>query len=183
LWNFGPNFAADAVVISLNLATDGLRKVLLIRRSDSGRWALPGGFRDIVAAPDFAIDTPLDAHLEPADLAAARELREETGIILPAETALSLGHIVCDDPRATRNAWVETDGFLWQVPEPLPATAADDAAGAQWFNLDTLPDGMMTHHRALIEKAREHPTPMERLGKNFGITETNVHEIMGKMGD
>ena len=62
-----PRFAVTVDVVVLTVDDGGL-KVLLIRRSAdpyAGRWALPGGFK----RPDETLDE-----------AAARELREETGI-------------------------------------------------------------------------------------------------------
>jgi NAD+ synthase len=190
--HFGPNFTADPVVI----AGDAMRQVLLIQRRDTGRWALPGGFREEVAPPNFTDATePLDARLEPAVTTAVRELEEETGLRVSAKDASWLGHLVCEDMRTTAHAWAETDGFAWHIPETVPVLAGDDAADAQWFDVDSLPDGMMSHHLELIRRAESHDTvvtpsasetitqSMKRLGKEFIVNEENVHEIIRGMGN
>jgi ADP-ribose pyrophosphatase YjhB (NUDIX family) len=133
-WHFGPNFTADPVVIARD-------QVLLIKRRDTGIWALPGGFRD-----------EIDGQLEPPAQTAARELREETYLKLRPENARWIGHLVCDDLRATAHAWCETDGFLWQIPAPIIAKAGDDAAAARWWPVAKLPEEMMSSHLELIRR-------------------------------
>jgi ADP-ribose pyrophosphatase len=131
-WHWGSNLAVDPVVI----AADSL---LLIQRRDTGIWALPGGFRD---------------HREPAALAGARELAEETGVKVNPAQARWLGHLVCCDLRTTAHAWAETDGFAWILSHQLDTVAGDDAQDSAWFSLDQLPDNLMSSHLELINRAK-----------------------------
>jgi len=89
-WRWGPNATVDALVTR---RTRGAIQVLLVRRRDVGKWALPGGFVD-----------RSDAGVHDAAL---RELAEETGLVPPeprTETALALR-----SPNAitTLHAWTE----------------------------------------------------------------------------
>lgn len=97
------------------------RKLLVIeRRKNPGQWALPGGFVD---PGEWAAD------------AASRELREETGLHLPAhEFSLWLSDRVYD-PRQDLDRWVHTSLFLAKFPvggiSPI-VRAGDDALQARW---------------------------------------------------
>jgi len=136
-WGWGPNYTADPVV----LTTEDRPRVLLIQRNDTGDLALPGGFVD------------KDELKEPI-VAAYRELEEETGLVLTSSGTLIYQGIV-DDPRTTANAWPETSAYVFNVAEPLPVQAGDDAKEAGWYYVDELADNLYGSHAALIQKALE----------------------------
>lgn len=127
LGRWAENAAADAVVVAP--CGDG-RRVLLIRRGDSGAWALPGGMIE-------AAEYPMHAAL--------RELREETGVDLAGHAGETVYRGYVDDPRATDEAWVCTVALLFRVDAELPAVGADDATEARWWPFDSLD----VLHRAL----------------------------------
>jgi len=113
LGKWGPNNAADSVVVANG-------KILLIRRSDgSGQWALPGGMVD----PG-----------EKVSRTARRELLEEAGIDLGDMAGELLYEGYVDDPRNTRNAWMETTARLFQLDYTPQPKAGDDAVEACWFD-------------------------------------------------
>jgi 8-oxo-dGTP diphosphatase len=120
-----PIFAvtADSVLLAGDPAggTAALQ-VLLIRRGRdpyAGRLALPGGFVDI------------DEDLGPA---AARELEEETGVGGVDLVQLAAYGAPDRDPRQ-RTVSIAHLGLL---PAPVPATAGDDAAEADWYDADAV---------------------------------------------
>jgi 8-oxo-dGTP diphosphatase len=124
----------DAVIFTVR---DSRLEVLLIRRKRQpfqGMWALPGGFLD------------MDENLE---VAAARELLEETGLCdIPLEQFHTFGE-VGRDPRGrviTVAYWGLAD---WHIAKPEPADDAEDAA---WLAVANLPQ-LATDHNQIVDRA------------------------------
>ncbi|GAB2696121.1 NUDIX domain-containing protein [Kitasatospora kifunensis] len=117
---------ADAVVVT----ADG-RNLLLIERDwppFEGAWALPGGHVD---------------RGETSRAAAARELLEETGILLATNELAQIG--VWDQPgRDPRGRYV-TVAYLAVVPAGTPIIAGDDARAARWWPINSLPPLAFDH--------------------------------------
>ncbi|MBI5059480.1 NUDIX hydrolase [candidate division KSB1 bacterium] len=108
-------------------------KVLLIaRRNPPEGWAIPGGFVD---------------YGESAETAAARELREETGLTV---TSLRLLGVYSEPGRDPRFHTLSVVYLGEAVGEP---GAGDDAAAARWFSREELPALIAFDHRAIIEAA------------------------------
>jgi 8-oxo-dGTP diphosphatase len=126
-----PMVTVDAVVFRKNGSNT---EVLLIKRGHfpfAGMWALPGGF--------------VDMH-ETLEEAVVRELEEETGL---KNVPLEQLHAYSDihrDPRG-RNISITFYGSTdWQNSE---VTGGDDAADAQWFPVDQLPELAFDHHKVI----------------------------------
>ncbi len=101
---------------------DSAPRTLLVRRKHdpfAGRWALPGGFLDIDEEPETG---------------ARRELREETGLVVPgAIEPLGFFAKVGRDPRGR----TVTLAYVTILPAgSYPIQGADDAAEADWIPLD-----------------------------------------------
>jgi len=135
-WNWGPNYTADPIVIT----REERPRVLLIQRSDTGKWALPGGFVDPGETDPIA--------------AARRELFEEAGVQVEAPGELIYQDVVAD-LRTTAHAWAETSAYRFFVDEPLPVIAGDDAVNAEWRYIDELAEDLHGSHAVLIELALE----------------------------
>lgn len=133
-WKWGPNYTADPIV----LTDEDIPRVLLIQRSDTLHYALPGGF--------------VNAHEASMD-AALRELEEETGL-----SDVTRGELIYQgpvaDPRTTLHAWPETSAYLFSVDQPQPVVGADDALQATWVPVNELPP-LYGSHQELIAKAIE----------------------------
>ncbi|MEL0000850.1 MAG: NUDIX hydrolase [Acidimicrobiaceae bacterium] len=110
-------------------------RVLLVRRStppEAGRWSFPGG------------------RVEPGERmadAAAREVREETGLDVEIDRPLDWVERIGPD-----HHFVIVD-FAATVPERQEPTPGDDAADARWVHLDeistlALVDGLLDFLRA-----------------------------------
>ena len=135
-----PMVTADAAVFAF---VDGRAKLLLIQRKCEpyqGRWALPGGFVE------------MDEDLPEA---AARELAEETGLKdVPLEQLRTFGK-PGRDPRG-RTITIAYFGIVEKDSQQIQA--GDDAAKAQWFDIEDLP-GMAFDHdeiaRCAIARLRQ----------------------------
>ena len=132
-----PMVAADAAVFGFFA---GSVKLLLVNRRNEpfkGKWALPGGFVNI------------DEELENA---VARELAEETGLTgVRLEQIHTFGK--CGrDPRGR----VITVTYMGIVREgESKVQAGDDAAKAQWFDIEKLPEDMAFDHKMVVAFAIE----------------------------
>jgi len=132
--------AVDLVVLTIR---DGRLHVLLVRRGIAphrGRWALPGGF----VLPSEELSD-----------AAARELREETGV---SDLDAHLEQLATyGSPRRDPRGRVVSVAFLALVadlPEPVGAT---DAADARWVETESVPSLAFDHDKILadgLERAR-----------------------------
>jgi 8-oxo-dGTP diphosphatase len=138
----GPALTVDVVVF----AQDPPSSVLLIERGGepfAGSWALPGGFVE----GDERVAS-----------AAARELREETGVEAGSMQLLGVYDTPGRDPRGPTVSVV----FVMRADEELEAGGADDAADARWFPLDALPE-LAFDHEVVIEDAVSFPAPDPRI--------------------
>lgn len=113
-----PSVTVDAVILTVR---EGRLEVLLVKRGhwpDEGKWALPGGFVN----PN-----------EPLDVAAARELQEETGLRdVPLHQLRAFG-----DPGRDPRGWTISVAHMALVSDEQVRAqriaGADDAADAAWF--------------------------------------------------
>jgi len=124
-----PAVTVDAILIS------NRKSVLLIERGREpfkGKWALPGGFIE------------MDEELE---IACRRELEEETGLKVGALKQFKAFGSVNRDPRHRTISVL----FYAFTDDELAASAGDDAAKAQWFSLDQLPELAFDHGQILEE--------------------------------
>jgi 8-oxo-dGTP diphosphatase len=124
-----PAVTVDAILISSK------KNILLIERGSEpfkGKWALPGGFIE------------LDESLETA---CRRELEEETGLRVGELTQFKAYGDVDRDPRGRT---ISVIFYSFQEEESAPQ-AGDDAANAQWFPLEQLPELAFDHQLILEE--------------------------------
>jgi 8-oxo-dGTP diphosphatase len=127
-----PGLTSD---IALFRFKQGIFELLLIKRADYpyiGSWALPGGFVD---------------EGETAELAAARELHEETGV----QGAELQQVFTTSTPKRDPRGWTVSVIFYGFVPEKVNTVAGDDASEAAWFSINDLPD-LAFDHAIAIEK-------------------------------
>jgi 8-oxo-dGTP diphosphatase len=124
----------DVVVVATRGAS---RRVILVRRKKppfAGAWAIPGGFVE----PD-----------EPLEVAARRELLEETGLA-PAdlEQLQTFG-----DPGRDPRGWTISVAYVAAVKEDevrlWRPRAGSDAEAVGWFDVDDPPDLAFDHAKIL----------------------------------
>jgi 8-oxo-dGTP pyrophosphatase MutT (NUDIX family) len=145
-WHYGPNRTADAIVFRHDLTEPHL---LLIRRSDTGEWALPGGFID-------GSESGLSA--------AMREANEEAAITLDntrdGAKEIYVGPLT--DLRATIHAWSETSAYRFDLPNDVASQlteltyeGGDDATAAAWLPLSLVKQELFGSHGLLVQMALE----------------------------
>ena len=111
-------------------------EILLIKRGRDpfqGKWAIPGGFVDFN---------------EDLNIAASRELEEETGL---KDIKLQQLHTFGTPGRDPRGHMISI--VYWGMSkENAQVTGADDATEALWFSINELPD-LAFDHSQIIEMA------------------------------
>ena len=156
-----PSVTVDCVVFGLDADAD--LKVMLIERGEepfAGRWALPGGF------------VRMEEDLE---LAARRELAEETGI---SKVFLEQLYTFGDVGRDPRGRVISVAYYaLVNLPEHA-VKAATDARNAAWFPVADLPPLAFDHERIveaalqrLKGKVRYQPIGFELLPRKFTLSQ------------
>ncbi|MBE9485031.1 MAG: NUDIX hydrolase [Bacteroidetes bacterium] len=128
-----PAVTVDIIIFRLS---DNNPEVLLIKRGNDpykGHWALPGGFVD---------------KDEPLETAAARELKEETGL---TDILLTQMHTFGNPGRDPRGHTVSVV-YVGYLTDESTARAGDDAAAAEWFKTEELPD-LAFDHDVVVEMA------------------------------
>lgn len=156
-----PYLTVDCVVFGLD---EGDLKVMLIKRKIppfEGEWALPGGF------------VRMDESLE---VAARRELREETGIeSVFLEQLYTFGEVDRGDPRG-RVVTVAYYALVNLVDYQI--RAATDASLADWYLVSNLPS-LAFDHKQILEtaltrlkgKVRYEPIGFELLPPKFTLSQ------------
>jgi 8-oxo-dGTP diphosphatase len=154
LWHLGDNFASDIVVIA---GVDREQKLLLIRRKHApfkDFWALPGGFVNSLTPPNTIFEAA-ETHVQTA----VRELQEETGIVVQEVDFkfIDVYDAFGRDPIAEGNQRMVTEVFLYRTLSLPQIQAGDDAAEAQWFNLDEVVAGKVAlafDHIDMVHRAQ-----------------------------
>eukprot|EP00049_Salpingoeca_infusionum_P002912 m.61248 g.61248 ORF g.61248 m.61248 type:complete len:294 (-) comp11853_c0_seq2:2532-3413(-) len=151
LGRFGPNFAADPVVTRWKRDESGAKikdpagtpvlEVVLIKRKDTGEWAIPGGMVEwgdsvsLTLKKEFGEEALNSMDATPAE---AQALAEKLDKLFDNGHPIYTGYV--DDPRNTDNAWMETtvvnfhdeDGTCFQQ---FALHAGDDAGQVAWVDI------------------------------------------------
>ena len=152
-----PSVTTDCVIFGF----DGVKlKVLLIERGlepFKGRWAFPGGF--------IKMD-------ESAEEGALRELQEETGL---TGAYIKQFHTFTDPNRDPRERVITI--AYYALVRIQDVKGGDDAAKAQWFDLEEVPALAFDHDRILRKAMQElrkqihfEPIGFELLPEKFSMS-------------
>ena len=117
---------------------DPKKGIVVIRRANVPHgYALPGGFID---------------EGEQAERAAVRETQEETGLDVRLDGLLGVYSAPDRDPRWHTLSSV----YVATALDPEKLAAGDDAAAAEWYSLDALPNPIAFDHARIIEDFRDY---------------------------
>lgn len=117
---------------------DAVGRVLLVRRSDNGRWALVSGIVEPGEEPARAI---------------AREITEETGVVAEVE-ALAYVNVTppISYPNGDQAQYLDLT-FACRYVDGTAAVGDDEATEVGWFALDALPEPMTASSRDRLTQA------------------------------
>jgi ADP-ribose pyrophosphatase YjhB (NUDIX family) len=129
------------LVAGVILIFDEHERLLLIRRTDDGQWALPGGLMELG---------------ETAEQTARREVREEVGLevggieFLGVFSGPEMFHVYPNGDEAFGVSVAYTARYGGQPLKPDPA----EALQARFFALDALPDNLRKSTPIYLERYR-----------------------------
>ena len=156
-----PSVATDVVLFTIR---EGKLNILLVKRKDDGLWAIPGGFLQ---------------KGESLNQCAERELKEETGIIVPYLEQFENFSNPIRDPRTQ----VISVAFIAIHPSgKLKLRADTDVSDVNWFDYEMIPELAFDHNEICIKaRLRLNKLVKEKpellfpfLDKEFTLTE--LHE-------
>lgn len=139
LGKWGPNYAADPIVTREVGAGSRKYQVVVVERSDTHHWALPGGMVEY----DQTVSQTIRREFQEEAGNVPEEDRERVTAMIDQlfskeGTVVYRGYV--DDPRNTDNAWMETTAVHYhcslELGESLPLAAGDDAVKVRWLDID-----------------------------------------------
>lgn len=147
LGKWGPNHAADPIVITYD-SFRNVYQLLAIERTDTpGIWALPGGMQDTNECISRTV---------------TRELKEETNLILDIEHAQFIYSGYVNDPRNTDHAWMETCVYLFNINDKQrqlllkTIKAGDDATKVKLIDINEYNEeytNLYANHKEFVDYA------------------------------
>ena len=165
-----PSVAVDMVVLTV---VDLDLKVLLVERGEppfEGTWALPGGF---VRVSDD------EEQGEDLEVAAARELKEETGLS-PKQVYLQQLGAFGRAGRDPRGRVISVAYYALVSADLVPrVVAGDDAAEAEWFSTTVTPNMELAFdHAEILQAAQQHIC--DRIDGDLGMAASLVPSVFTK---
>ena len=138
VWGHQPLLLPGVAGVVLDDST-GTERVLLVRRSDNGRWSVPAGI--------------VEPGEQPADCI-ARELWEETRVVArPMRLALLSTDPEITYPNGDRCRFISLT-FRCSYVSGEPTVGDEESTDVGWFALDALPEDLSERGRQRIEVSR-----------------------------
>jgi ADP-ribose pyrophosphatase len=138
---FGSNQAGDSALTRVKPGSPGTVQIALIKRKDTGDWALPGG---MVEAGTTCSATRLQEFLEEAlsaiegnESLTKHTLKQLKRLFRSGGVPIYRGYV--RDPRNTDHAWMESTVYWYHATDPavvsMPLKAGDDANAVAWVDM------------------------------------------------
>ena len=134
LGKWGPSYAADPIVMRWDHPGERKLQMVVIKRKDTGDWAIPGGMVD-------EGETLKRKFMEEACAVNAHATNESdkklVNDLFKSGVVVYKGYV--DDPRNTDNAWMETTAYHFRCDDKqarlLKLEAGDDAGKVKWVDI------------------------------------------------
>lgn len=147
LGRWGPNHAADPIVMRRNPNDKKKIQFVGVLRIDTNEWAIPGGMVEpgdsvsVTLIKEFAEEAAsgIEDTKTTENKSIVEEKVNEMKTIFRCLEKRDIYKGVVDDPRNTDNAWMETIAMLFVVPPSsrlynYELKAGDDAKAVQWID-------------------------------------------------
>lgn len=165
LGKYGTNFAADPLVTRYDPDTGHLQMVV-IKRKDTGEWAMPGGMVD--PGEKVSITAKREFMEEAQNLESTKLTQESASIKEKLDHLFSRGTLVyegyVDDPRNTDWAWMETACYHFHIKDPelqrLKLNAGDDASHAKWVDITDSLNLYASHKKMVMDALKISKLPL-----------------------
>ena len=179
LGKWGPNQAADPIAIRKHR---NRYYVLVIKRQDTGMYALPGGMVDEGEIVTETIVRELQEEAADVDHDNLAKVVHENGQCL-------FKGINVSDPRNTRNAWMETVVYMFFVPRWMCETMKlrpeyGETTDSRWLQIDASVTNLYADHGSyLLRAAKEIGVDIHKswwnvfIGYSFLDTEEYIRDI------
>lgn len=183
LGKWGPNQAADPIAIRKH---KNRYYVLVIKRKDTGMYALPGGMVDEGELVTETVVRELQEEAADVDHGKLLKLLHENGQCL-------FKGINVSDPRNTRNAWMETVVYMFFIPQWMCETMKlrpqhDETTDSRWLRIDSSVYKLYADHGLYLQRAaREIGVDLHNswwniiVGYSFLDTEEYIYVVLTRM--
>jgi len=142
LGKWGPNHAADPIVTRRCPDKPGTPlEVVVIKRRDTGEWAIPGGMVDAGELVSMTLRREFEEEAGNVPESERERFEDLAGRLFTEANGHEVYRGYVDDPRNTDNAWMETVAMHFhcspELGKMLALHAGDDAADVQWLEVGT----------------------------------------------
>mmetsp|Transcript_34433 Transcript_34433/g.114970 ORF Transcript_34433/g.114970 Transcript_34433/m.114970 type:complete len:366 (-) Transcript_34433:200-1297(-) len=160
LGKWGPNHAADPIVTRRCPDKPGTPlEVVVIKRRDTGEWAIPGGMVDAGELVSMTLRREFEEEAGNVPESERERFEDLAGRLFTEANGHEVYRGYVDDPRNTDNAWMETTAFHFHATGAaarLQLNAGGDAARAFWLPVSPSSKeyaSMLADHRAWVDQA------------------------------
>jgi len=157
LGKWGPNYAADPIVVTKIPGTMFGLKFVAIKRSDCGLWAIPGGMVEYGDTVSHTLRKEFTEETQNLPNIDKNQIETLLNKVFNNGKLIYRGYI--DDPRNTDNAWIETSVYYFlienYIANKLMLRAGDDACNVDWVNIsnkDIRYVNLYADHKQYIDK-------------------------------
>lgn len=160
LGKWGANHAADPIVTRRNPHKPGRPlEVVVIKRRDTGEWAIPGGMVDAGELVSATLRREFTEEAGNVPASQRNKFERLATELFRSDNGREVYRGYVDDPRNTDNAWMETVAMHFHCDSELAGLlelrAGDDAAEVQWLEVGEHVEeyrNLYANHKEFVDK-------------------------------